>query len=473
MNRKELKRKLNNGFDQLSKDIELKPINFESIKPPADYEMEEVYETEKSFDTKNSNTRRVFFHYRTVAVVMSLFLLITLAFAYMKEQEEYTKLTIRVNASTTLYIKDSKVVKIKEKKREGKRIIAGVKKNDSVEEAIDKIICNLDDDGCFNQDAAEIDIQIKGQEEKVLKAKTSDQLQITLSNHHISVPVIINDEMMKRNNKDTAQDESESQEDDSDLKLAGKKQDHSSEETSQKGKNDKANDEEINDKAGDRKEDDKANDPTTKDRNNDKETNQEETSNNQAVKDEDHDDAESDTDSDSSRNTKENSNSIKDQSKQTEEKNEKEINDSEKTVSDKKSSESTSITESTTEEDKSTKKETSKEKKRKKRATKRRKEKRKNKKRKKNKKNKKNKESGTDSSISSKDEQEVVFRSKSEKDKLSRQSVSNKTKEEESGEKNKTIHTDAVEETSESIDKETEKEITEVNTSKKDTKKEE
>ena len=170
MGKNDLKRKLNRGIDQLSDNIELKEINMEELQPLSEAELDDLMRNhEKNMKAGNGS-------YRILAAVVSLIVVITGFLIYFGTASTYSKVEITGISALTIYMKDSRVVKIKAMNRESESIIEGIEVDQPLSDVLDNLFLRMEENG-YIDDENNLEISIQGRDKEELERQVSEELK--------------------------------------------------------------------------------------------------------------------------------------------------------------------------------------------------------------------------------------------------------------------------------------------------------
>lgn len=195
MEKNDLKRKLNRGFGQLAENIELKKIDPDRLGPLSKQELEDIFGIHKKKSYIPS------YGYHALAAVASLVVLITGIFAYINRSDNYTELDISSRPAVTLYLRDSKVKRVKAVNKDDNDIIRDLDKDQSLDDALDILVHRMDEKGYLKESDNKIDIVIKGNDKDNVERQVSNSLRKRLDEIDVSVPVTINHQEMNTEEK--------------------------------------------------------------------------------------------------------------------------------------------------------------------------------------------------------------------------------------------------------------------------------
>ena len=188
MEKNDLKRKLNRGFGQLSENIELKKIDPDRLGLLSEQELEDIFGIRKKKSYIPS------YGYHALAAVASLVVLITGVFTYIDRSDHYTELDISSRPAVTLYLRDSRVKRVKVVDKDDSDIIRDLDKDQSLDDALDILLHRMDEKGYLKERDNKIDIVIKGTDKDNVERQVSSSLRKRLDEIDISVPVTINNQ---------------------------------------------------------------------------------------------------------------------------------------------------------------------------------------------------------------------------------------------------------------------------------------
>ena len=176
MDKNDLKRKLNRRMDQLSDNIELKEINMKELPPLSEAESDDF----ANICEKRTNVG--YGSYRLLAAVASLMLLITAFLIYYGTIATYSKVEIVGVPALTIYMKDSRVVKIKAMDRDSESFIDGIETDQPLSDVLDYLFLRMQEKECF-KGGNNLDISIKGPDKEELERQVSVQAENLLGNN--------------------------------------------------------------------------------------------------------------------------------------------------------------------------------------------------------------------------------------------------------------------------------------------------
>lgn len=174
----------------MSEHIELKKIDLDSVSPLSEQELEDIFEIHKKKSYIPS------YGYHALAAVASLVVLITGIFAYINSSDNYTELDISGRPAVTLYLRDSKVKRVKAVNKDDSDIIRDLDKDQPLDDALDILLNRMDEKGYLKESDNKIDIVIKGTDKDNVERQVSSSLRRRLDKRDVAVPVTINHQEM-------------------------------------------------------------------------------------------------------------------------------------------------------------------------------------------------------------------------------------------------------------------------------------
>jgi len=181
VSKKDLKKKLNIGFSEITPDIDVNAVSFKTSDTLSDTEKEEIFGVKE---------KRGADHFKVYAFAVSFAIIMIVSLGFILRANGLSRVLIQVNPSVELRVKDGNVVKIKAENQDAVEIVEAIETGQSLDDTVNAVIRKIAEKHYFENND-NIYITVSGKNEAEIEKQVEKQAKKTLNEMDLKVSVVL------------------------------------------------------------------------------------------------------------------------------------------------------------------------------------------------------------------------------------------------------------------------------------------